>query len=476
IASDCFSVQNKQTTITGVFLDAYHLLIEGPCSVSPETDGISYHSRDNRTLIGAASHFDAGKIDADLDNALEQRRHWLNTRKIPAQLDDSTRRTLYKALSIMKSQVCSPAGMINCRWTTPDRWPHRNLWLWDSAFHAIGWRNIDPAIARDAIMAVLDVQQDDGFVAHAVNPYSISTITQPPILTLGVKLINDAAPDNAWIEEVYPKLAAHIEWDLVNRDSDGTGLLEWFIEGDPNCRSGESGMDNSPRFDAATQMDAVDFNAFTALSCEIMGQFAKTLQLNDAAEKWRLRHEKLCRLIRERLWSEDMGFFVDYDLQSNCHSSVLASSGFMPLICGAADDAQAAQLAGHLSNSQTFGTAFPVPSVAAGGKVHHSPDMWRGPTWININWLVAYGLDRYGFTDLAMDLRKRTMRVIEHFCEEHASVFEYYDDQNLLAPPQLLRKGKCAPEIGPYHQVFFDYGWTATLYTDLIYSMTPCDT
>jgi hypothetical protein len=34
--------------------------------------------------------------------------------------------------------------------------------------------------------------------------------------------------------------------------------------------------------------------------------------------------------------------------------------------------------------------------------------------------------------------------------------------------PQLLRKGKCAPHESPYHQVFFDYGWSAILYVDLL--------
>jgi putative isomerase len=37
-------------------------------------------------------------------------------------------------------------------------------------------------------------------------------------------------------------------------------------------------------------------------------------------------------------------------------------------------------------------------------------------------------------------------------------------------PPALLRKGRCAPEISPYHQVIHDYGWTATLYLDWLYS------
>ena len=46
----------------------------------------------------------------------------------------------------------------------------------------------------------------------------------------------------------YPVLKAYIEWDLRNRDSDNSGLVEWYIEENENCRSGESSMDNSARY------------------------------------------------------------------------------------------------------------------------------------------------------------------------------------------------------------------------------------
>ena len=71
-----------------------------------------------------------------------------------------------------------------------------------------------------------------------------------------------------------PRLEAHLEWIMAHRDSDGAGLVEWAIEGDPQCRSGESGMDNSPRFDAATQLDATDFNAYLSLECEIVSRLS----------------------------------------------------------------------------------------------------------------------------------------------------------------------------------------------------------
>ncbi|MCC5788229.1 MAG: flagellar biosynthesis protein FlgM [Opitutales bacterium] len=469
VTGDTFSLGTGADAIAGAFIDAHHLLLRGPCLL-PETDSrITWKQHGERTLIGSTSHFDPQLIDKDLDAVIAERHRWLEGISLPPKQSLASQRTLLKSLALMKTQVYSPEGIIQHRWTTPDRWPHRAMWLWDSVFHVIGLRHLDADLARDALSAVFDSQTGDGFVAHRMDPFKQSRITQPPILSLGAKLVHDQHPSPEWIETLYPKLSAYLEWDMAHRDQDGGGLLEWDIEGNPHCRSGESGMDNSPRFDDATQMDAVDFNAFLALECEIMAGFATELKRGDEAVKWSSRHAHLCQLIRERLWSESDGFFVDCDLDKGAPSSILANSGFLPLICGAATPEQAEKLVEHLQNPRTFGTPFPVPSVAAFQAESYGKDMWRGPVWINLNWLIAFGLDRYSFNEVATKLREQTMQEIELYCEAFGCLFEFYDALQEDAPPQLLRKGKCAPEEGPYKQVFHDFGWTATLYVDLCF-------
>ena len=471
VAGDFFEVQPKTGSgVRGAFLDAHHLLVEGPCEVLERDDTIACVSKGGRVLVGAAACFKEGMIAADLDAALAERSNWLHQQNLSSTGSPSSQRALLKALSLMKTQVFTPEGNIRHRWTTPDRWPHRGMWLWDSVFHAIGWRHVDVGLAREMLSAVFDAQREDGFVPHCITPSTGSSITQPPILALGVKLVSEVAPDEAWIETLYPKLCAYVAWDLAHRDTDGGGLVEWFIEGDPLCRSGESGMDNSPRFDSATQLDAVDFNAFLASECEVLADFAVLLGLHEDAMKWKAHHERLCRLINERLWSDENRFYMDYDVDREAFSPVLASSGFLPLICGAASPEQASQLAGHLRDPELFGTALPVPSVAAKDVGHYAKDMWRGPVWVNLNWLIAYGFERTGLRDVADELRNKTMREIEKMHEQYGTFFEFYDDQQVVDPPRLLRKGKCAPEEHPYHQVFHDYGWTATLYVDMVCS------
>jgi putative isomerase len=317
---------------------------------------------------------------------------------------------------------------------------------------------------------VFDGQRADGFVSHQLSPIQgPSAITQPPLLAYGIKLVNDVAPDIEWLRRRYAKLAEYVEWDLMNRDQDGDGLVEWLIEGDPASRSGESGMDNSPRFDFhyPTHLAAVDFNAYLALECETLAEFAGVLGYAEDGARWRQRRDQLCRLINQHLWSEEHQFYSDYDAARGALSPVLSSAGFLPLICGAATPERAAALARHLRDPGMFGTAFPVPSIAARETTHYAKDMWRGPTWVNVNWLIARGLERYDCMDLAHALDTATIKEIERTCASYGTFFEYFDDRREVEPPQLLRKGSCDPN-NPFRQAIHDYGWTTTLYVDLV--------
>lgn len=471
VTSDTLSIPGLQ--LRAALLDAHHLLVEGPCQVCACDPAITWLQEGRRLLVGSATAFKPDRIHIDLDAAIAARQQWIAGCRLPSGLSDAAARTLSKAFSVLKGQVYTPEGVIQHRWTTPDRWPHRRMWLWDSAFHAIGWRHLDATLARDAISAVLDTQLQNGFIAHMMSPHARSIFTQPPVLAMAIRWVHESAPDRDWLREVYPRLCAYVRWDMANRDSDGAGLVEWAIEGDPMCRSGESGMDNSPRFDSATQLDAVDFNAFLAHECETLAGFARELGLSAEAVAWQAEHARLCTLINQRLWSDSEGFYLDFDVERKAASPVLASSGFLPLLCGAASPEQASRLVGHLRDPRMFASALPVPSIAVKDTGHYSKDMWRGPVWININWLIAEGLDRYGYAADARELRLKTAQEIEAQCERYGTLFEFYDDRGEVDPPALLRKGKCDPnpDSEQCNLAIHDYGWTATLYADLAHRL-----
>lgn len=468
LAGDHFILETASGEVRGAFIDARHLLVEGNCRAVGLSGAVRVATRPGRLLLGARESFDETLLKVDFGAVLASRAAFLAHLPLVQTESETARRALLKACSQLKIQLNSPAGLLRHRWTTPDRWPHRWMWLWDSVFHAAGLRHLDPVAARESLEAVFDVQQEDGFIPHFASPESRSEITQPPLLGFGMELV--AGEDDAFLAGLYPKNAAFLEWIFANRDSDGAGLVEWAIEAEEQCRSGESGMDNSPRFDGAVQLDAPDFNAYLAHDCDVMARIAERLKRPGEAALWRGRRDRLNRLMNEFLWDDEAGLYVDFDVVAKRRTGVLSSAGFLPLLSGAPSPRMAARMVSALGDPELFGSAFPVPSIARNQERFYAKDMWRGPVWVNINYLIARGLRRYGFDSEADLLLSATCGELEREFLRYGTFFEFYDDRRECTPPELLRKGCCAPERSPYHQVFMDYGWSASLYVDMVFS------
>src|SRR4051794_8172331 len=49
---------------------------------------------------------------------------------------------------------------------SPDHYPWQ--WYWDSCFHAIVWRRLDPPRARRELESLLAAARDDGFIGHTI--------------------------------------------------------------------------------------------------------------------------------------------------------------------------------------------------------------------------------------------------------------------------------------------------------------------
>jgi glycogen debranching enzyme len=78
--------------------------------------------------------------------------------------------------------------------------------------------------------------------------------------------------------------------------------------------------------------------------------------------------------------------------------------------------------------------------------------MWRGPTWVNVNYLLIEGLERSGRKEVARELRHRTLEMVM----AHSDIYEYYH-------PETAAPGAQAASI---------YGWSAALFIDLALQAT----
>ncbi len=383
--------------------------------------------------------------------------------------DANTEKMFYKCVSVMKSQVYTPSGIFSHRWTTPNKVPHRVLWLWDSVFHSLGNYYISPSLARETLFAVLDTQRSDGFVPHMGSPTEISSVTQPPVLAYGFLRLYEKTGDRQMLAEVYPRLSAYLDWNTKNRTDAENGLYVWHVDiSSTHCRCDESGMDNSPRFDDVRDMDCIDFSCYMKHEAEIMAKIAEIIGAGDA-ERWRTLSEKVSHAIKTVLWDENDGFFYDRIIESGKFRKKKSVASFLTLFAGACTKEQAALLVSELENPTTFGTPFPIPSISADDPTFGT-DMWRGPVWICCNYLVAEGLRRYGYKEKADELIRKTIEVVTENYIRDGVTYEFYDPMRAQSPSKINRKG---PVVMPYdfeikYQCIRDFGWSATLTAAMI--------
>ena len=407
--------------------------------------------------------------NADIDALCARALAYYDALPCPPDVPEMVERTLAKCYSIMKSQVYSPTARFHQRWTTPDRLPHKHLWLWDSVFHSFGNVYIDPALARDTLLSVLDGQREDGFVPHMVLLDRTSDVTQPPVLAWGFWSLYERTRDANLLYRVWDALVDYLAWNESNRAGSVDGLFSWYVDpNDPNCRCGESGMDNSPRFDGERRLNCVDFSCFMANEMRCMVKIAGVLGQTDAAATYEQRYGEICCAIETHLYDETDGRYYDRGIGSGELIHVAAVSSFLPLFAGVCSRERAAALVKDLQHPATFGTKVGVPSVAVDDPTFGS-DMWRGPVWINYNYMIIRGLSDYGYAEEAEALKRATLAAIEHWYVRSGCIFEFYDSNDALSPVELPRKGmplRPRDDTVRYPSVH-DYGWSAALYVAL---------
>ncbi|HOX36760.1 MAG TPA: trehalase family glycosidase [Candidatus Brocadiia bacterium] len=369
-------------------------------------------------------------------------------------------RLYYKCACVARINTHSPQGVLGTRWSTPDRVPHKNMWLWDSCFHSFGYRLIDAELARDMVWAVLSTQREDGFIAHMMGADGdLSTITQPPLLAWTIWELNKTNPSREFLEVCWPGLRDYITWDISQRDANENQLLEWKISGEPLCRSGESGMDNSCRFDEGTQLDCVDFSVYALNELLCLADMAKALNRDSEEAKARREASLIQEALDKTLYHSEDGLYYDKTFDGQW-VRIPSIASLLPLFAGCNDKQRIGRLVRHLKNPTEFWTPIPLPTIAR-NHPSYEPDMWRGPVWLNTNFILYYGLKRVGEHGLATQIAQKSVEEVARWYEQTGCVWEFYDADGETAPPDLDRKKVISRGSGM--KTISDYNWTACL-------------
>jgi hypothetical protein len=308
--------------------------------------------------------------------------------------------------------------------------------------------------------------------ANPQSPDHVATsgITQPPMLAEAVVRIGEklsASERHTWYKQVWPALIAYHQWLYAERDPHGEGLVLLI-------HPWEVGMDNTPPWMAYLHDHQLPswIRAVTKLKLlGVIGMFRRDTQtvplderfetveilaLFDAQRRLRRKAYNIDKILDHSLFLiEDLAFnsifiranqqlrhiarTLKRELPEQLSDHMQRTESALEQLWDEADGQyysrdfithkllkqpreRAAELVHSLENDETYGPAFPLPSVAVSSQWFQPMRYWQGPTWLNINWLVIDGLKRYGFDEHAAALHDLTLELVQK-----SGFHEYYD-------------------------------------------------
>lgn len=385
--------------------------------------------------------------------------------------------------------------------TVPARTLYPHQWSWDAAFISIGLARVAPHRAWQDMHSLFSAQWPDGRVPHIVFDPDVadrdyfpgpsfwqrptSGIVQPPVHALAVWLMHQIAPAPLELQRLYPALVAQQQYLVKHRNAGGAGLVSI---GHP----WESGLDNSPAWDpmlarlpvdglhysrrdvevalvshrptdldyaryitlAAAYRDdeyqdsgvpgfAVECPAFNALAISAELSLAEIASAIDADPvPHRARAAAMTRALVDRLYDPATGMFHALDVLTGQLSPARCVNGLIPLIL---PDLPSSIVDGLLANLSSARFGLPAPSYDRTAADFDPLRYWRGPVWINMNWLLWRGLVLHGQEELAVSLRSALLDLVGE-----AGCYEYFHP--------TTGEGIGTP----------DFSWTAALTLDLL--------
>lgn len=376
--------------------------------------------------------------------ARERWQEWFE--QVPPVLDEYAAEYYY-AWWVMR------AGLMNTRYyftreaIAPSKIHYVGVWHWDQFFHALAYRHVDTKLAEDQIRILIDHQQpngmfpdaihDEGLITHLEKPVD-ADVTKPPLMAWTALKLYEKSGHLDFLQEIYEPLARWHQWWVDENRDEATGL---FIYRHPFS----SGLDDSPLWDYGMPVVAPDLNAYLCNQLESLAQIAALIGEDAAAQQHRAEARALLEQMLRVMWDEQAGVF--HALSNGKRVPVLTPFHLLPLWNSMLPEAITKRLIARLTDPETFWTRYPLPTVAINDPAFDPLQMWRGPTWVNINYLFVEALHQAERHDLAGELRRRTLELVM----QHDDIYEYYHPITGERPP------KAAPI----------FGWTSALFIDL---------
>ena len=335
-------------------------------------------------------------------------------------------------------------------------------WFWDSCFHAIALSHVDPAAARRELRTLWAAQAPDGFIPHVIHwgagillpPAHLqcrlswrprhSALVQPPVLAQAALKVAERGGDDAFLAEALDRCKRYYLWLRDHRDPDADGLVSCITPY-------ETGMDHLPAYDEALgapnpsrlglqvrlrlldaanlvlgrnyrlstifergrfNVEDVLFNCLYAEGLRCVARLCAMAGDQPSRDSFSRLADRAERAILDRCFHEDDGAFWSLRDPGGRPLRTLTVSSLAPLLLDSLPSERAEGIVRQLRDPRRFWPDYPVPSVAMTEPSFRPSErflIWRGPTWINTNWMLVRGLRKHGYGDEAGELARRTI-------------------------------------------------------------------
>ncbi|MGS0525221.1 MGH1-like glycoside hydrolase domain-containing protein [Zobellia nedashkovskayae] len=165
----------------------------------------------------------------------------------------------------------------------------------------------------------------------------------------------------------------------------------------------------------------------------------------------RKNQERSITAFNQKLWDTELGAYVHYDMRNDKPIRHVSSSSFSPLFAGIPSKERAEVLVNTMMDRFGGDDKYLCASFDPTDNRFNPKKYWRGPVWINMNWMLYRGLKEYGYKEIAARVKNDSIELVER-----DGFFEYFDCRKDTG--EEIRKGYGGD----------NFSWTAALLIDLL--------
>ncbi|CAL8974208.1 hypothetical protein TESS_TESS_00618 [Tessaracoccus sp. O5.2] len=401
----------------------------------------------------------------------EQLAEWLDRCPAVDPAHSDLTRFCWWVLGVNTLRLDAPEGLN--RAVVPSKIGYVGLWQWDAYFIAIGLRHGDPELALEQLRIAVAHQGSDGQLPDVVHEQGVIAssddlppadlenlramaspslahsrvpLTKPPLTALAVAKLAEVIGEGV-VDEFLPAVLRAQEWWYTHSTRGGRPVY---------LHPYSSGLDDSPIFDDDAIVASPDLAAYLVLSDGLLAGWLAERGRHDEAAACRVRADATVDSL-VATWGQARGFFpaLGEDGQPIPAETIVS---LMPLLADRLPGKYVDGILAAIDDPARFATPHALPTVAASDPDYSTERMWRGPVWVNTNWLVAEGLRRQAAVDPSradrlLDAADRLERDTLALVDAHGPN-EYFNPVSGEKPPRATTV----------------FGWSAALAVDLAVS------